>query len=114
MATCRDIATYRFTNSDRIFFDANVWLSIYGPQGDPRDPVARTYSAALSRILNGGLNVHVDALVLSEFANRYARLEFELRKQYGVFDKFKPFRDSDDYIDVAAGIADAMRRILAK
>ena len=112
MGSKRDIATYRFQKEDACFFDTNVWLNIYGPQGAPDDPVVRTYSTALSRILKAESNIHVDVLVLSEFANRYARLEFDIRNVDHLYWNFKAFRKSQDFIGVAQAIADALRRIL--
>ncbi len=52
-----------------------------------------------------------DVLVLSEFANRYARIEYEYHKSDGS-STYKEFRNSPDFANVAQAIADSMRRIL--
>lgn len=112
MRQCRDIATHLFQPNDLIFFDANVWLYIYGPQGGPNDAVSRTYSLALSKIIKAGCNLYIDVLVLSEFANRYARIEFETRNTSGLYSHYKDFRNSVDFVEVAQAVADSIRRIL--
>ena len=69
------IDLYDFTHRDELLVDTNIWLDIHGPQGTANNPRTRTYSRALARILRAKSRMYVDVLILTEFANRYARLE---------------------------------------
>lgn len=57
--TTLDIRTYSFTPSDQLLFDANIWLYIYGPQGNPTDSRTRQYSGAMSYALRAGSQLSV-------------------------------------------------------
>jgi len=70
------IEEYTFAAADKLLFDANIWLYIYGPQGNPADQRTRVYSAALAKILAARSRIVLDVLILSEFINRYARLRY--------------------------------------
>lgn len=35
IAEARPIKDYEFKSTDNLLLDANVWLMLYGPQGDP-------------------------------------------------------------------------------
>ncbi len=107
------IQQYPFSESDRLFFDTNVWLFIYGPQGDPNDSQVRTYSGAYTDILNRNARIFIDALTLSEFINRYARLEYKFWKEENSIDvDFKEFRNSADFETIAQDIELAAHGIL--
>jgi predicted nucleic acid-binding protein len=105
------IREYCFSSSDALLVDANVWLYIYGPQA-PGDRRARDYSQALKWILKAGSTMFVDVLVLSEFVNRYARLEFGLWKQTSGTAEFKDYRTHRDFRPVGKAITAALRSIL--
>jgi hypothetical protein len=45
------LAGYTFLPTDRLLFDANVWMYVYGPQGNPGDWRTSAYSKALSSAL---------------------------------------------------------------
>lgn len=103
-----DVRRYMFRPTDALLVDANVWLYVYGPSA-PGDWRARTYSEALGKMLAAKSRICIDVLVLSEFINRYARLEYEL---HGAYPTFKDFRQSPDFKPAAQAIAVAARRIL--
>jgi predicted nucleic acid-binding protein len=104
------IQTYSFSDQDHLLIDANVWLSVYGPQADAKDWRTSMYSAALKRIIAADCTVFSDVLIISEFVNRYSRLESRLR---GIHpDSFKTFRQSAKFKLTAKAIAEDLRRIL--
>jgi len=105
------ITGYRFAAGESFFVDANVWIYLYARQ-DPADRRIGIYSRALSEILRNGGRVYVDVLVLSEFINRYARLEHEFSIADGGPVNFKDFRNSAAFKPVAKSIAVACRAIL--
>lgn len=102
---------YPYSEKDKLFFDANIWLFLYGPQ-DLKDWRIPVYSKALHHILSAKGKVFIDVLVFSEIINRYARIEFELNKTLGGSTNFKTFRNSSKFNKVAKDIVDACRRIL--
>ncbi len=106
--SANSISNYTFSKSDRLFLDTNIWLDLYGPIGNPNDKVAGIYSRAYDNILQAGCVVFINSLVVSEFVNRFARIEFA---RICTTVAFKNFRNSNDFIPVAHNIADALRRI---
>src|SRR3990172_4767621 len=102
---------YAFSDKDSLFLDTNIWLYIYGPQA-PGDKRVMAYSKALQKILQAKSKIFLDVLVLSEFVNRYARLEFDRFSGPGKKTDFKNYRKSTDFNPAAKAIADACRRIV--
>lgn len=108
------IESYPFSKTDAFLVDANIWLSVYGPQADPKDRKTMLYSGALAKIFKVQCTVFVDVLILSEFVNRYCRFEFELWKEQGLGKDFKIFRKSPAFRPVSQGVTDCLRRILKR
>ncbi len=107
----RPIDGYEFSETETLFMDTNIWLYIHAPHA-PNDWKTRIYSKALSRILAAKSLIYIDALVLSEFVNRYARLAFNLRKSAGLAIDFKGYRKSSDFKPVAKDIEISVRKVL--
>ncbi len=106
-----DIRYYAFAPADALLVDANVWFYIYGPS-KPDDWRASVYSKALADMLAARSQIYIDVLVLSEFINRYARLEHALLyPDPASRPEFKQFRQSADFKPVALAIAVAARHI---
>ena len=104
------IESYSFTPKDSVFIDANIWLFLYSPLGR-NDPRTAIYSASLKQILSAGTSVYIDVLVMSEFVNRFARFEWEMRGGLQAAGAFKAFRRSQDYRPVGQSIAAALKAI---
>ena len=103
---------YHYSKNDRLFFDANIWVLLYGPQYNPDDPRVPVYSAALRDILTAKCNIFIDVLVLSEFINRWARFRYNLISKERRPKYFKQFRNSADFPRVAQETAVACRKIM--
>lgn len=105
-----NIRRYTFSAGDRFLLDANVWLSVYGP-----DPTTRRrsgiYQAAFRNMRQAGSQLHLDVLVLSEFINACARLEYQQTCPTGLPRGFKEFRQSADFAPIAQEIAINATRI---
>ena len=97
-----DVRNYTFTKTDAILPDANIWLYLCGPASLPNDWAVQAYTSVLSRILKADSQLFLDVLVLSEFINRFARLEMK-RLQPSRTD-FKAFRRSAVFPNVATAI----------
>ena len=102
------VESYDFTSEDKLFLDTNIWLFIYGPQ-DPTSTKMYTYSSAFHHILKAQSRIYIDALVISEFINAYARQQWQL---VAPDTKFKEFRNSPHFKPVAQEIADNTKRVL--
>ena len=63
----------------------------------------------LKRIIVAKSNIHIDVLVVSEFINTYARLQW---KVIASAMKFKTFRNSPNFKPIAQGIADSVKRVM--
>ena len=123
------ISEYRFSNTDAILFDANIWLYIYGPPGNRYPRLQSTYTLALRRIrsvLRCTLRalialriahrgrIFLDVLVMSEFINAFFRFIYNELPEARKPAEFKTFRDSDQFKPLAAKIARKAEKILDK
>jgi predicted nucleic acid-binding protein len=107
------ISRYQFKQTDKLFFDANIWLFLYGPQyGVSTDPRVEVYSKAYRAILATPCRLYIDALVLSEVVNTIARFRFNSLPKAKRPTSFKAYRNSQAFKPIAKEIADACRRIL--
>jgi len=111
MITAKDIRNTNFKASDQIMLDTNIWIYLQGPQGNPTDYTIRVYSQAVADMIAAKCQIVINALIISEFVNTYARIEFNLIKQPG--DDFKTFRNSPAFKPIAAHIANEVRGIFA-
>jgi predicted nucleic acid-binding protein len=106
-------ATYRFQEGEAIFIDANVWLFLHPPAGGQSSGWAVDYSDIYKRLLEAKAQPVTDALVLSEYLNRYFRLEYDggWRQQYR---DFKAFRKSSYFKGLAEDAIAEVRQITKK
>ena len=105
-----DARSHAFSNSDSILVDANIWLYLLGPASvSPR--WSAIYSGVFNRIDSAGSSLFLDILVLSEFINRFARLEMQRIQPAQI--NFKHFRESADYPPVAQSIESQVNVILS-
>lgn len=104
------IIKHRFQNSDRLFFDTNIWFFIHGPQSPAPSERSRVYSGALNRALKAGSTIEVNALILSEFVNLVLRTEY--RQSLAGTASYKEFRATAEYRATAEFCAAAATSIL--
>ncbi len=102
------IKKYGFSPENIFFFDTNVWLYIYGPVAY-QDWKSGIYSSALKKMHDLGCPIYTNSMVISEFINSFARMEF---KQQFTFTRFKDFRNSSAFLSTAEEIAYNVKRIL--
>jgi predicted nucleic acid-binding protein len=110
-----DIRKYRFSDKDRLFLDANIWLLIYGPvpHSDKDKFFKNIYSASFKRMLLNNSKIFVDQLVLSEFINAFRQLEFKrLKPEFEWHLGFKNFRDTPEFVKVTKEISLQARKII--
>ena len=104
-----DVWNYNFTSQHKLFLDANVWVYLYGPQGQEQSKV-NVYSRTFRHILNAKSQIYIDVLALSEFINTYARLKW--RSSTPPIPPFKVFRNSHRFKPVAKDIATEVNQIM--
>lgn len=110
-----DLSKWPFTAAQGILPDANYWINVFGPAAvvGQRSPHLGVYSRSLGIMLQQKVRLFIDVLILSEFVNTLARLEFNAnyRSRYGATG-FKKFRNSADFLPTARMIASQCRKIL--
>ncbi|MDO5320236.1 MAG: PIN domain-containing protein [bacterium] len=100
-----------------VFFDANVWLSLYAPPSGGNDHWAEVYSSVFNCIIANNVPVLMDATVLGEYINRYCRIEFQAYEEYvhpNSKRTFKDFRtqDFETYKPIATDAASRVKEML--
>ena len=107
-----DLASYTFSSAETLLLDANVWLYLFPAPSDKSLQFARKYTEAFKQILAAKAPLVLDVLVLSEYANRYCRIEWEARYK-ATYPSFKKFRQSSDFASIGQAAAFFVREILA-
>lgn len=106
------INTYSFCYEDKLFFDTNIWMYIYGPLIDKNATRLNVvYAKALKIIREKISSLFIDNVVLSEFINAYAKLEFN-QSFHAHYASFKAFRQSKDFKSISQDIADNTKKII--
>lgn len=111
MSQFHDIGRYRFSSNDRLFFDANIWISLFDCRTDFHQTessalATKIYQGALKRALNAGSQLFTHPIVLSEYVNRMLRDEHNFQIHLGAASKdFKIWRSSSEYRTFTAFVA---------
>lgn len=106
-----DLTRYQFQKEELLLLDTNVWLFLFPAPSDRPTFHAASYSAALKSMLTAGSRLVMDAMVLSEYLNRYCRIEWSALHKAGYPD-FKQFRKSVSFRSVGQGAATFARGML--
>lgn len=107
--------THRFhpKYDDEFLFDTNIWLAVYGPFPS-NHWTTKEYSSFLKKLMSSECKIYTNTMIISEFINVWARLEFHQRRiNLGLSPKeFKIFRGMPDFQNIAYEIAQNVRKIL--
>jgi len=106
-----NIRSYVFHHQDKVFLDTNVWMSIYGPIAH-MDERSKIYSGILKEIKQNRSKIFVDVVIISEFINTFARMEFKRLCPNKKPEEFKDFRRSSIFKPVSDEIAIIINNIL--
>ena len=106
-----DLSTYAFSNGEPLLLDANIWLFLFPAPSDTLPIFVKKYSASFKRMLIAKVQLALDAMILSEYLNRYCRIEWNAL-HLASYPKFKDFRQSSAYISVGQGAALYARNII--
>jgi predicted nucleic acid-binding protein len=94
------LSGYNFTSGEEVLFDANIWLYLFPPPGNPTQAYAKQYSKAVADLLKAKAKPILVPIVLSEYLNRYCRIEWEGYYK-NSYPRFKKFRQSLDFPQIA-------------
>lgn len=117
MANVHNIGDYTPKFTDTFFFDTNVWIYLFCPIANNRDKEQRAYSNFYKLLIQGDKGIFVNSLVLSEFANTYLRIDFNLWKEANkIFraDYKRDFVGTDRFKETVGDIKLAIKVILSK
>jgi len=103
---------YTFSAAEQIVVDANVWLYLFPPPGNPQAGFAKSYSHHFARMIGAGARPVLDPIVMSEYLNRYCRIEWQGRYET-IYSDFKKFRQSVDFKAVSTSAVAFARKILS-
>lgn len=106
-----DLSTYPFGKDEPLLLDTNVWLYLFPAPSDRSSSWSGVYSAAFKTIRTAGCQLAMDVLVLSEYLNRYCRIEWAALHR-NTHPDFKKFRKSPDFVGVGQGAATYARSLL--
>lgn len=107
-----DLASYSFDTGEEILVDTNIWLYLFPAPGNPPQRFAQQYSAAFSRLVRAKAQPVLDPMVLSEYLNRYCRIEWEGNFKFR-YPTFKDFRQSVDFHAVVSAAQTFALKILS-
>ena len=106
-----DLSSYSFSSDEQILVDTNVWLYLFPAPTDPSNRFATQYSTAFSSLVSAKAQPVLDPMVLSEYLNRYIRIEWQGNYK-SRYPKFKDFRNSSDFLSVSSAAETFAKRIL--
>lgn len=106
-----NLSSYSFCEGEQILVDTNIWLYLFPAPGTPPKWETTQYSQAFSRLVAAKAQPVLDPMVLSEYLNRYAQIEWEgnYKSQYRTF---KQFRNSASFVTIAASIDSFAKKIM--
>jgi len=107
-----DLSYYSFSSDEQVLVDTNVWLYLFPATGNPPQKFAQKYSTAFAKLVSAQAQLVLDPMVLSEYLNRYIRIEWEgnYRSRHP---KFKNFRNSPDFSTVVSAAEIFAKKILS-
>src|SRR4051794_33144483 len=108
------IKDYSIKGDDVFFFDNNIWMYLFCPIGQYNAHKQAEYSKFFQYIVSRKNHIFVNSLILSEFANRYLRLDFAIQNksslQYPSFKK--DYMPSPRFVSIAGDIKIHLTKIL--
>jgi predicted nucleic acid-binding protein len=91
-----NLTGYTFVKDDVLLLDANIWLYLFPAPSDSKKSLVQNYSAVFKDIKIAKATLVINSLILSEYLNRYIRLEWSALHKKAHPD-YKKFRQSSDY-----------------
>jgi predicted nucleic acid-binding protein len=111
-----DVKTYTAKRLDIFFFDNNIWMYLFCPLGEYNKQRQKQYSELLKRVKTANSTIFTSSLIMSEYANRYLRLDFA---RWRDTDGFPAAKYKEDYVgtqrynETVVEVKDSLRKIIA-
>ena len=107
-----NLATYAFKKDEPLIAGRErLALPLSRPIRQTHRPCRRVTRQPLKSMLSAGSHLVIDAMVLSEYLNRYCRIEWNALHK-AAYPDFKAFRKSTDFLPVGQGAATFARVML--
>ena len=103
------VGSYRFSPTDKLFPDTNIWLYAFGPP-QKNQYLVDIYTAALDRMVKAESCIYIDVMIISEYINAYSRIKYQTAALNGQ--GFKEFRGSPEFKLVALEISNNVKHIM--
>ncbi len=108
-----DAHSYSFSDTDQIVIDANIWIYLFSPPSNPSGGWAvNNYSSVFKTLYSSGAKIILDQMILSEYLNRYSRIEYSANYTT-AYPSYKQFRQSPDFKTIASGAAAFAKKIIS-
>lgn len=111
MSNVINVVTYSPSPTDAYFFDNNIWMLLHCPIANAREKEQRIFSSFLSQAITRKCTIFINAIVLSEFANAYLKLDFHQWQDAGGSD-WTSYRLEKRFVETIAEIKNAISKIL--
>ena len=106
----RNIRSYPFSPKEKVIFDTNIWMRLYGPYCFTKDNHFE-YSEAFRNIRTNDTDILLNNIILSEFINAFSRDIWKHHPHKARWEEFKDFRNSPEFEEVAEEIGLWMKEI---
>ena len=83
-----DIKTHTPSKSEHYLLDTNIWLFLYCPIGNSKSHIISKYSSFYHKLLKAKSTLYTTSLILSEFINRYLRMDCRINEKIPT-DRYK-------------------------
>lgn len=115
--TITNITQFVPQKNECFLIDTNIWLYLFCPLGNYKTHRIKPYVDFFDKAVKNGSVFFISSVILSEFINRYLRLEYSIlnAQQNNVFPDFKKdFRPSQEYKSVASIIRSTLKQDILK
>ncbi len=112
-----DINSYIPSKTDNFIFDTNIWLYLFCPLGGYKALIIQKYENFLVKVIKANSSIFLTSLILSEFINRYVRLDFNIKNQIhpGQYPDFKKdYYTSQDFLNTIKTVQATIRQQMVK
>lgn len=102
---------YKFSRTDKFFFDTNVWMYLLYPNNDiSKNKIVSEYSVFFHEILRNNLLILNHLLQYSEFINAFIHSDYKIWKQKSIHNPMQDCSFKNGYrrsIDFKTSLANA-------
>ena len=76
-----DINSHTPKRTQKFFLDANIWFFMFCPLANSKKNIVEKYSAFFRKIIQTDGEIYTSSGIISEFVNRYLKLDHALNKK---------------------------------